>query len=349
MVRRSLRRPSTRRGFTLIELLVVISIIATLIALVTPAVQSARAAARRLQCLNNLKQLGTATVNYQSQSNDKLPRLVDGSSRGWPVTLLPALDAAALARQLRDTPGNILDTNGVPVISLRFFTCPDDQNNYRINGGLSYAGNVGYVSDQHWGNTGDQGHGLGSILWHGAGATSGTPTQANNTVHQSTGIFWRGNTSMTGDFVSRGDGLTNTVLFAENIQSRNWASIFTGDIGFGTSVDTTGTPPSAPSDATSGFIGVNGATNTTASLFLGATWQINGTDNPAMNFAVGTAAPGTAWRPSSQHAGGIINVAFVDGRATAFNESIDSATWVRLLTPDGGRYGEGYVDMNSVE
>ena len=93
----------SRRGFTLIELLVVIAIIGVLIALLLPAVQAAREAARRAQCVNNLKQIGLGVHNYVN-TNDRLPIGQDvytDAPRGyriltnWSVSLLPYLEQTA--------------------------------------------------------------------------------------------------------------------------------------------------------------------------------------------------------------------------------------------------------------
>src|SRR5881227_1150297 len=85
-----------RRGFTLIELLVVIAIIAVLIALLLPAVQAAREAARRSQCVNNLKQIGLGVMNYES-SIGCFPPGEKGCCWGtWNVFILPYIEQSAL-------------------------------------------------------------------------------------------------------------------------------------------------------------------------------------------------------------------------------------------------------------
>ena len=89
-----------RSGFTLVELLVVIAIIAILIALLLPAVQAAREAARRIQCSNNLKQIGIALHNYHGVYNLFPSGAHQRHGAGWTVAIMPFLEQQAIYEQL---------------------------------------------------------------------------------------------------------------------------------------------------------------------------------------------------------------------------------------------------------
>ena len=142
-MRREPVQPSRRPGFTLIELLVVISIIAVLIALLLPAVQSAREAARRISCYNNLKQMGLGMHNYLS-SNDCFPPgslyADDALSQakgtplfsnyaGWAVSILPYMEQPQLYNAYNTQVHN-WDASNTTVISTKLAAqiCPSDVN-----------------------------------------------------------------------------------------------------------------------------------------------------------------------------------------------------------------------------
>ena len=142
-----------RAGFTLIELLVVIAIIAVLVALLLPAVQQAREAARRTQCKNNLMQIGLALHNYEMAYERLPPGSVDpnrpirnepvGYHFGWIVQLLPHLDQINVYQHF-DSKVGVYDAANQPAANVRIsaLICPSHWNTSRTlaPAATTYAG-----------------------------------------------------------------------------------------------------------------------------------------------------------------------------------------------------------------
>ena len=352
------RKP--RRGFTLIELLVVISIIAVLASLIAPAVQSARRAARKLECLNNIRQCGLAIHNAASGTGGALPPLVttvpvtNTNGQGvlpapWTIQILPALDATALLKNIKNnatvgsgsTPNIVFQVAISESIWVQAYTCPDDQDSFRQPGGLSYVANSGYISDAIWGTgeTGSLVHQPFFIDWNGNGTSSATDPgvatadQGDLAIAVATGVFWRpasGGFQPSLDYISTGDGATTTLMLAENLNAGTWNSATVGQVGFGIEVKT-GTasgPVTGGQFAATGSLAASGLLTQTPDY-----WAINRAKT------TNTSAP----RPSSQHIGGV-NVIMCDGSGRFISENVDKNVYCKLLTSNGVTYGEGTLN-----
>ena len=169
-----------RAGFTLIELLVVIAIMAILIALLLPAVQQAREAARRSQCKSHLKQIGIALHNYE-ETNGTFPpffihrtgnpsRIADADKgANWLVFLLPFVDQQPLYNQWNfDIPAN---QNAGRRTELAIYKCPTDPNS--SGNFCSYAGGD-WARGNYGMNVSPCAHGVGAGTGGNPGGMSGS-------------------------------------------------------------------------------------------------------------------------------------------------------------------------------
>ena len=224
---------SLRRGFTLVELLVVIAIIAILVGLLLPAVQQAREAARRIQCGNQIRQIGLAIHNYQTQNgvfpisiayNKAGPKpAAQVSGKGWIVSVLPFMEQTALYDKF--TPGfkgdfsangGLKDPAVTPFmkVELSVLHCPSD------------GSAIGTRTDQF------QWEGIEVSLTNYKGVIGDTRMGGSSSIHQGTepdchnttgcnGLFYRNNYQEPISIAQIRDGTTNTLMVGEDVPEFN--------------------------------------------------------------------------------------------------------------------------------
>ena len=371
-----------RRGFTLIELLVVISIIAVLASLIAPAVQSARRAARKLECLNNIRQVGLAMVAFSSNTGGGLPYLtsdipISNASgtgyiygAGWPMQLLPALDATAILKNIKSNavvaggsaaPYSFMVNSGVngENVWLPVFTCPDDADSFRQPGGLSFVVNAGFIPSTIWGSpTNPETVAIGGpflqpylIDWNANSNYSldGVNLQGSNTIFDSadqavqtaTGVFCRATAAPNSnsfqpslDYLSTGDGTGSTLMLTENLNAGPWNGSIGSQSGYGVNQLGFGLrlPVSAAYQVTSGLF-----TPQTLATIAGFSDPATNPDQWVINRNL--SAPIGTPRPSSQHSGGV-NAIMGDGSGRFISETVDKNVYAKLLTSNGVNFGE---------
>ncbi len=342
-----------RRGFTLIELLVVISIIAVLMSLILPAVQQARASARRLECLSHIRQVALAAQNYATSHQGKVPgygrfvqiippggvvdphtlQCAPASGANWVVTSLSYFDRQDINDRWNWNAIGFDPSNAeLSSFSLKVITCPDDPSANGVPGGLSYVINSGY---------GD----VARVSMFAPGMTGGWP--ADNSMHapvalpvdwdndgfvpmsaapwvdaqdmrisRHTGMSWPqvGSDNQSLAVDEVYDGADSTILFGENLNA-GWRGNWAN-----------------PDVSNCAFI-------------YPVDWsRADGTnfDNPPVPTGIDPrpnkmrfAGEGTPFLSSNHH--GVVNVAMVSGAALSLSDDIDTTVYLRLMTPAGNR------------
>ena len=300
--------PLKNRAFTLIELLVVIAIIAVLIALLLPAVQQARAAARRSQCKNNLKQIGLALHNYISSAKDLLPRgaiHIQGqdccctaddapSVNGHTVhtMLLPFLDQAPLFKKMNfNLPWSDPSNAAAIKTIIPGYICPSN-----VRTAPRTAANGGAVQPHNYPGAGSH-HGWGWCGRHGSSTNNGV-FSARWGIREMSGA--------PGDPIlkisSIIDGTSTTMAFSEFAQGLNVTTWNNLDIGRGW-----GEP-----------------------WFASTTFSVGPLSTP--NSKISQYPNYNASNARSYHTGGV-HVLFMDGAVKFVSSSINGAIWQALGTP----------------
>ena len=229
-----------RSAFTLVELLVVISIIAMLASMLLPAVQGARAAARKTQCINNHRNIGIAMIRFEGDKNrypgysnnqnattDPDGTFHRGTGTGWVFPILPYLDRSDIF--------NMYASNGAsagtpPTQHLKILICPDDAENIGNGTALTYVVNSGKLGDD---GTGDE-----------TAAGVFTAQLKNSASHIC-------RVTNTGGIT---DGLATTLMVGENVDAMAWTSPAEGCVG----MTWVNSPSSA--DKINGMVGTAGST-----------------------------------------------------------------------------------------